>query len=60
MECPECGTLMDLVDTTICHIKNSKVFKFGERTGDIYECDRCQQYYFFNLKTEKLQRWVYM
>ena len=54
--CPECGNEMFQTDTTFSDINTSRC-KAGEKTGDIYSCETCEENYLDNYLTKKLEVW---
>lgn len=50
--CPDCGSEMELVDTTYSRATKQK-------TGDIYKCEECEKFWLDTLEFNRLIQWVY-
>ena len=48
MECPECGSTMNISDTTFSNV-NTERAKIGQHTGNVYHCDGCGESFLENL-----------
>lgn len=58
MECPECKSETEHVDETFSNITTHRC-NSGEKTGDIYLCENCNQLYIFNYLTDSVEYWNY-
>lgn len=58
MNCPECNTEMELIDTTYSNYDSPRAKK-GEHTGDIYECKQCNGLFIDSFLSGKLENWSY-
>ena len=59
MECPDCGTQMDCVDTTYSNTGKLYPGVNPQHTGDIYKCpnEDCDSRWLDNFITRSLERW---
>jgi hypothetical protein len=58
MECLECGKEMYHHDTTYSNVTTSRC-RNGEKTGDIYKCDECEQCYIDDYLSGTVHEWHY-
>jgi predicted RNA-binding Zn-ribbon protein involved in translation (DUF1610 family) len=57
--CPDCGSEMEINDTTYSNYDSPRAQK-GEKTGDIYRCDKCECSWLENYLNDcKLEKWSY-
>ena len=57
--CSECGTEMELVDTTYSNI-TTKRCNDGDHTGNVYRCEKCEILWLENfLNNSKLEHYCY-
>ena len=55
--CPDCGEEMgDPVDTTFSNIHTDRA-KPGQHTGDIYECEKCEQRWIDDFLNDVFRQW---
>ena len=55
MDCPSCGNTCDLEDSTISTIGANR----GQKTGDIYYCEKCEAYWLHNYLLDAIMEWEY-
>jgi uncharacterized protein with PIN domain len=58
MECPDCNKEMELKDTTYSNCNTNRTY-IGQYTGDIYYCEKCDQFFLDDFLTGKLETWSY-
>lgn len=58
MFCPDCGTEMELRDTTYSNVNTNRAYN-GQHTGDIYYCPICDEWWLDDFLTGDLEIWNY-
>lgn len=58
MDCKECNSEMEMIDTTYSNINTPRAYK-GQYTGDIYKCEKCELFYLDNFLNGELEIWNY-
>jgi len=58
MECTECNSKMEQIDTTYANFDSVRVKK-GTHTGDIFECIECGILILDNLIDGTTEKWTY-
>ncbi len=58
LKCPECGIIMEQVDTTYSNTETDRA-KIGQLTGIIYLCTGCEGHYIDNKLIGNIEKWTY-
>ena len=56
--CPECDSLLEFNDTTYSNIDTIRA-NIGQKTGDIYFCNKCESFWIDDYLDGKFKSWSY-